>query len=665
MHALVHTQLGDYYIHEELGRGGMAIVYRATHPQWGEVALKVLPPYFAHQPGTLKRFMREAQAIGRLRHPHIISIHEAGDVADPESTQQRIHYIAMEYVAGGNLHQRLQHSAPLSQTDVIALGTAIGSALDYAHSQGIIHRDVKPSNILFRTSGEAVLTDFGIAYAADTSKLTRTGAFAGTIAYLAPEVAQGLTVSPRSDVYSLSLVLYECLTAVNPYSDEDSHPMAMLQRVVAQPLEPIHKLNAHVSRGIAHVIEQACAKQAAQRPATAALFVQQLQAAPQGTAAMLTPLETTAGLRRIELTPAPVNKPTISKQRRTLPWADLLKLAGGVVVLGLFLSWLFTTTNKETAVATETLRSTLEPLPIRGVVELNDGSMATMTLPPSQELLFNQTATPYVATQTSIALANQAEATRIAQQSAPAAAPPGASNAPPATAPPAAQPQPAAAAAPPAAQPQPAAAPAPAPATARPQPAAAPPTSTPAQPTAVPDRDGDGVPDNQDACPDQSGPVNGCLPTATPAPQIADRDGDGVPDGQDFCPDTPQGGQGRGGCPDSDGDGNVDKDDACPNEPGTPDRAGCPAPPPPPADSDGDGIPDNQDACPSEPGSANGCVPPPPADSDDDGIPDDQDACPNEPGSPRHNGCPQPIAYPPAPRMSTTNHVSAVRKEQQ
>ena len=345
-----------------------------------------------------------------------------------------------------------------------------------------------------------------------------------------------------------------------------------------------------------------------------------------------------------------------------VPMGALGGIAGVLALLFLLVFGLSFMTGNSAVTAQTSFRPTLEPLPTRGVVELGDGSMATMTLPPEQELAFNKTATVYVANQTSIALANQAEATRIAQQPEPAAAQPGNNSGAPQPAQATPRPQPTATT-----KPAAPAAPVVSPAAPTASPAA-PPASAPAQPTAVSDRDGDSVPDHQDACPDQSGPLNGCLPTATPNPQIADRDGDGVPDGEDFCPDIPQGGQGRGGCPDSDGDGNVDKDDACPNEPGTPDRAGCPAPPPPPpADSDGDGIPDDQDACPNgETGTGNGCPaptqpppPPPPADSDGDGIPDDQDDCPSIPGSPSHGGCLPPVETSPVPRGPAQTRSSA------
>ncbi len=155
MKSFEHTQLGEYTLQEEVGRGGMAQVYRAQHPAYGLVAFKVLPPYFAHDNDTLQRFMREARANRTLHHPHIVQLYEASDIAQAQNPYQPIHYIAMEYIAGGTLTDRLrqQPQQPLNVT--LEMGEQIGSALDYAHGKGFIHRDIKPSNILFRSNGHA------------------------------------------------------------------------------------------------------------------------------------------------------------------------------------------------------------------------------------------------------------------------------------------------------------------------------------------------------------------------------------------------------------------------------------------------------------------------------------------------------------------------------
>ncbi len=600
MSELEHQQLGAYAVHEELGRGGMAVVYRATHPEYGAVALKVLPAYFVHDPDALKRFVREAQAITALSHRHIINVYETGDAPDPTTGSGHIHFLAMEYLAGGSLADQLSTGQPLSVEQAVTLGAQIGSALDYAHTHKIIHRDIKPSNILFRANGEAVLTDFGIAHAGDSSRLTRTGSVAGTIAYMAPESAQGLGASVRSDIYSLGLVLYEALTTTNPYIDHDSHIVATMHRVVSEPLPPIQFRNKAVSPALGAVIHRACAKKPDERPASMSAFVTDLQQAhTRGSFSVpVASISSTPNLRKIALTPAQptpiVARAAPAKRRLQLPalikrqWLQWGGLGLGVaVVLWVLLQVLVS----DPASGETNARIAASATPAR---LLNPTSQAT---PPAALPALGATATlPPESTATATALPDTAAPAVQQAEIVPTAAPVRVNP------------------------------------TSPPAPAAAPTNPPPA------DRDGDGVPDSSDACPDTGGPNNGC-PAPTAAPQIADADGDGVPDDQDFCPSVAQGSQGRGGCPDSDGDGIVDKDDQCPNEPGVAHRGGCPN-----TDTDGDGLPDHLDACPNDAGSINGCP-----DSDGDGRADIQDGCPYEPGSASNGGCPA-APPPPAPR---------------
>src|SRR6266536_580642 len=196
------TALGAYVIADRIGRGGMAVVYRAHHPALDrDVAIKVLWQSLADRPGFLERFQREARAASRLRHPNILHIYDFG-------TQGNVTYMVSELLTGGSLSDRLHGPASMQETVRVLRG--IGAALDVAHAAGLIHRDVKPSNILYTGDGQPVLADFGIARMLQgEQQITVQGSLIGTPHYLAPEMASGDPVGPASDQYSLGVVLFE------------------------------------------------------------------------------------------------------------------------------------------------------------------------------------------------------------------------------------------------------------------------------------------------------------------------------------------------------------------------------------------------------------------------------------------------------------------------
>ncbi len=285
MESFEHTQLGEYALQDEIGRGGMALVYRANHPDYGSVAFKVLPPYFAHDTDTLRRFMLEARAIRELHHPHIVQLYEASDIPDPNNSRQRIHYIAMEFIGGSTLSERL-HKQPRQQLNpTIEMGLHIGSALDYAHRKQFIHRDIKPSNILFRHDGHAVLADFGIALVSNEARMTKTGGFAGTVAYTAPEIAEGQIADARSDIYALGLILYEALAGKNPYANMHANIAVALSKIISTPLPPLRELAPHVPPLTAQIIERATAKDPERRFENMSDFVEALKQAKFGRSA--------------------------------------------------------------------------------------------------------------------------------------------------------------------------------------------------------------------------------------------------------------------------------------------------------------------------------------------------------------------------------------------
>ncbi|NIO68957.1 MAG: protein kinase, partial [Anaerolineae bacterium] len=203
--ALGGQTLGQYQLVERLGRGGMATVYKAYQPSLDRyVAVKVLSTFLAQDPDFTARFQREARAVANLNHPNILPVYDYGQ-------ERELIYIVMRYVEGGTLQDMLGQSLDLDTTvEIIA---QVGGALDYAHQRGLVHRDVKPSNVLMAEGSWALLSDFGLVRMTRAStRITKTGVAMGTPTYIAPEQAQDRDVDGRSDIYSLGVVLFEMLT---------------------------------------------------------------------------------------------------------------------------------------------------------------------------------------------------------------------------------------------------------------------------------------------------------------------------------------------------------------------------------------------------------------------------------------------------------------------
>jgi serine/threonine-protein kinase len=229
----VGRTVGKYHLESLLGRGGMAEVYKARHPELDRVvAIKILHPFFTDDPGFVERFRREARAAAVLRHPNIVQVH------DFDVTEDGLYYMVQEYVEGVPLDQYLKaRGGPLPPAEAALLFHQIASAVQQAHEQGTIHRDIKPGNILVDRKGQAYLTDFGIAQMVGASRLTASGAATGTPAYMAPEQVRGRDIGPATDIYALGVVLYEMITGMTPY-EGDSAAAVMMSQALEPPKPP-------------------------------------------------------------------------------------------------------------------------------------------------------------------------------------------------------------------------------------------------------------------------------------------------------------------------------------------------------------------------------------------------------------------------------------------
>jgi serine/threonine protein kinase len=379
--------LDEYEILEELGRGGMAVVFRARERQLErEVAVKVLPMSLSFDEEFVARFEREARTAAQLEHPHIIPIYRVGKSG-------RISYFVMKYLRGKSLSALLSERGRLQPPEIRRLLIEAAGALGYAATRGIVHRDVKPDNFIFNEFGSCVVTDFGIAYAASGQRLTGTGMSIGTPHYMSPEQARAQPLDGRSDLYSLGIMAYQCLTGSVPYDGEDSFSIGYAH--IMEPL-PTPTLATAEERDLFRVIRIMIAKDPKDRyqsfeqvvealegevqPTRAAPAVEAAQPprpAPSITTQPTTPLPALSRSVPIVTSTPARTRPAPAPRRKdgALSWWAL-----AVVVLGLGgvgAAWLYQVGPFAPVVAATTMAASLDslpPVPSVGAAPIEDGT---------------------------------------------------------------------------------------------------------------------------------------------------------------------------------------------------------------------------------------------------------------------------------------------------
>jgi serine/threonine protein kinase len=307
MTTLTGQTIAGYRIHEELGRGGMGVVFRAQQLSVDRpVAIKFLAAQKAEDQRSVARFLREAKAAGKLAHPNVVSVYDAGN-------SDGLHYIVMELIDGPSAQKRIRERGAFSEEETLAIAAQIAEALRFAHGHGILHRDVKPDNFLIDARGQVRLADLGLARfvsgAGNSTELTQDGATLGTPRYMSPEQCKGSNVDARSDLYSLGASMYMLATGKPPF--EGPGPGAVIARVLSEPPAPVQQANPNLSPDFVALVERLMQKDPSRRYASAEEVVTAIQRCRKKSAA---------------LKPASEASP-----RRGLRWKPVL--AGGVCAI--------------------------------------------------------------------------------------------------------------------------------------------------------------------------------------------------------------------------------------------------------------------------------------------------------------------------------------------
>jgi serine/threonine-protein kinase len=324
-----------YDVGRPLGSGGMGEVFLARDRVLGrDVALKVLRTQYAGDREFAERFKREAQSAASLSHPNIVQVYDRGDTEDGAS------YIAMEYVPGGTLKEKIVGEGPLASREAAALGAQVAEALGAAHERGMVHRDIKPQNVLLTGRGEAKVADFGIARAGSSVTISKTGSVMGTAGYMSPEQALGKPATPKSDLYSLGVVLYEALTGELPYTADN--PIAVSMKHVNEPLVPPREIEPTIPEGMNALVTRLMAKDPEDRYASADELAGDLWRISRGREPTAAPIGVaTTRPQRAPVAPqgltsrVPPARPAPARRRKGIPWL-LILVAAILIFLGTF-----------------------------------------------------------------------------------------------------------------------------------------------------------------------------------------------------------------------------------------------------------------------------------------------------------------------------------------
>src|SRR5215217_1427315 len=383
---------GRYVLGESLGSGGMGEVYLA-HDEVLErdVALKVLRSQYAGDEEFAERFRREARSAAGLSHPNIVQIYDRGETEDGTS------YIAMEYVPGGTLKEQIERRGPFGASETAAVGVQITDAIGAAHERGVIHRDIKPQNVLVTASGDLKVTDFGIARAASAVTSSASSAIFGTAGYISPEQALGEPVGPASDLYSLGVILYEMLTGELPFTADNS--IAVCMKHVNEPPLPPKILNPDIPDGMNALVLMLLAKHPTDRYGSALDLMSDLERVRDGLPPTLALQATTqplgqaphAALRRVDVA-----------RRRRSPRTLAVAAVAVAALLGTFLFGLLQDGSGEGALprAQGFAREILDP-PAKATIHTTktgastgNRTGATLEVPPSASAASSPTSSP-------------------------------------------------------------------------------------------------------------------------------------------------------------------------------------------------------------------------------------------------------------------------------
>ena len=262
VHPEMLGRLGRYDIERLIGSGGMGVVFKAFDTELNRpVAIKALAPHLSHVGAARQRFEREAKAVAAVVHENVVAIHDV-------ETEHEVSFLVMQYVAGESLQTRIDREGPLGPREILRIGIQASAGLAAAHAQGIIHRDIKPGNILLENGVERVLlTDFGLARTVDDASLTQTGIVSGTPSYMSPEQAQGIPADQRTDLFSLGAVLYFMATGHPPFCAERA--MGILNRICHHQQKPLWQIAEEIPDELSVLVDQLLEKKPSKRPASA------------------------------------------------------------------------------------------------------------------------------------------------------------------------------------------------------------------------------------------------------------------------------------------------------------------------------------------------------------------------------------------------------------